>query len=146
MKYLLDTLVVSEFIRKKPAEKVIAWLDNQEESCLYLSCLTVAELRKGYYKLAHSDLRHGTKERAEKVGAWIQKLEERFEDRILPIDEMVLGVWANLCGRAEAEGRKLPVVDSLLVATTEWYHLKIVTRNVADFKNCLNTVKLFNPY
>lgn len=146
MKYLLDTVVVSEYIRRKPVQKVIDWLDAQEESHLCLSGVTIAELKKGYYKLAHSDPNHGTKERAEKVGVWIQRVEERFDDRILAVDKTLLDTWANLCGRAEAEGRKLAVLDSLLVATAELYNLTVVTRNVADFKNCLNTVKLYDPY
>jgi len=146
VKYLLDTLVVSEYIRRKPVQKVIEWLDEQQESQLCISNVTIAELKKGYYKLAHSDPSHGTKERAKKVGIWIQKVEERFEDRILAVDSSLLDVWAKLCGQAEVGGRKLPVLDSLLVATAERYNLTVVTRNVDDFKNCLETVKLYNPY
>ncbi|NJN45341.1 MAG: type II toxin-antitoxin system VapC family toxin [Candidatus Competibacteraceae bacterium] len=146
MKYLLDTLVVSEYIRKNPVRKVIDWLDKQDETCLCISCLTVAELKKGYYKLAHSDPNHGTKERAGKVGKWIRTLEDRFDERVLPVDAVLLDHWANLCGKAASEGRKLPVIDSLLVATAETYNLTVVTRNVSDFKNCLNAVKIYDPY
>ena len=146
MKYLLDTLVVSEYIRKRPVQKVIDWLDEQEEPYLFISSLTMAELKKGYYKLLYGNPNHDTRERAEKVGIWIQRVEERFDGRIIAVDSSLFDVWANLCGRAEAEGRKLPVFDSLLVATAEKYNLTVVTRNVADFKNCLNTVKLYDPY
>ena len=146
MKYLLDTVVVSEYIRRKPAQKVIDWLDTQEESHLYISSVTIAELKKGYYKLTHSDPDHGNKERAAKIGLWIQKVEDRFEERVLAVDAALWDAWASLCGRAEAEGRKLTVLDSLLVATAEHHNLTVVTRNVADFKNCLSTVSLYDPY
>jgi len=146
VRYLLDTVVVSEYIRRKPIQKVIDWLDAQEESHLCVSSVTIAELKKGYYKLAHSDPNHGTKERAEKIGVWIQKVEQRFDERILALDAALLDIWADLCGRAEADGRKLAVLDSLLVATAKHYNLTVVTRNIADFRNCLNTVKLYDPY
>jgi predicted nucleic acid-binding protein len=101
---------------------------------------------KSYYKLAHSDPSHGTRERAENVSVWIQTVEERFDDRILAVDAAVLDVRAKLCGQAEAEGRKLPVLDCLLVATAEQHHLTVVTRNVIDFRNCLEAVRLYDPY
>lgn len=145
MNYLLDTLVVSEYIRRKPVRKVIDWLDNQRESSLYLSSLTVAELKKGCYKLFYSSKQDDIN-RAEKINNWIKKVETRFEERLVPVDEAVLNLWAKLCGQAEAEGRKLPVFDSFLVATAEKNDFTIVTRNVSDFKNCLATVKLYDPY
>lgn len=146
MKYLLDTLVVSEYIRKRPDLNVINWLDQQAESNLFISELTVAELKKGYYKLAFSNPDHGTQQRAKKIGDWINKLEERFASRTLSVDAPLLEAWANLCGKAAAEGRKLPVIDSLLTATADKYHLVVVTRNIADFKNCSTAVKIYNPY
>ena len=145
MNYLLDTLVVSEYIRRKPVKSVIDWLDDQIESSLYLSSLTIAELKKGSYKLSYSS-KKSESNRAKKIDDWIMKLEKRFEDRIIPVNESVLDTWASLCGQAESEGRKLPVVDSLLVATAERGNFVIVTRNVADFKNCKATVELYDPY
>ena len=146
VKYLLDTVVVSEYIRRKPVQSVIDWLDEQEESHLYISSVTIAELKKGYYKLAYREPSYGAMERTKKIGLWIEKVQERFDNRILPIDKALLSIWANLCGQAEAQGRKLPIIDSLLVASAMHFDLMIITRNVADFKNCLNTVRIYNPY
>lgn len=144
--YLLDTLVISEYLRKKPAKKVIDWLDEQDEHSLYISCLTIAELKKGYYKLQSKAASVGDSRRAEKINAWIQKLEERFQDRIVQIDAELLELWATICGRSEAEGKKLPVLDSLLVATAQTHGLTAVTRNVGDFENCSKSIKIYNPY
>lgn len=84
--YLLDTLVVSEYIRKKPFRKAINWLDDQDEQGLFISALTIAELKKGYYKLAQMPPANGNRERARKISRWIHTLEQRFQERILAID------------------------------------------------------------
>ena len=144
--YLLDTAVISEYLRKQPAKKVIDWLDGQEESSLYISCLTIAELKKGYYKLQSKSKSADEKKRAEKINTWIANLEKRFQDRIIHIDTELLELWAIICGRSEAEGRTLPVIDSLLVATAQTHGLTAVTPNVADFQNCSASLKIYNPY
>ena len=146
--YLLDTPVVSEYLRKKPSKKVIDWLDQQDEHSLYISCLTIAELKKGYYKLQSKASSAGENRRAEKINAWIQKLERQFQDRIVQIDTELLELWAIICGRSEAEGKKLPVLDSLLVSAAQTHGMTVVTRNVTDFENCSKSLslKIYNPY
>lgn len=144
--YLLDTMVVSEYLKKNPSQKVIGWLDKQEEHTLYISCLTIAELKKGYHKLKAKAKSKRDYDIVEKIGTWIQKLESRFEDNIIPIDTELLNLWATFCGQAAARGKRLPIIDSLLVATAETHGLTAVTRNIADFENCSKSVKLYNPY
>lgn len=146
MRYLLDTVVISEYIRKRPIQKVIDWLDEQDEQSLFISLLTISELRKGYYKLAKGKPNSGNRERAKKILAWIQVVERRFQERILGVDAELLDVWAKMCGLAEAKGRKLPIFDSLLAATAEKHNLIVVTRNIVDFQNCSDTIELHNPY
>lgn len=143
MKYLLDTSVISEYVRKKPAPQVIAWLDAQDEQCLFISSLTLAELKKGFHKLqSNAD----DAWRVEQLGIWLQRVERRFDNRIVGLDERVLDLWAMLCGESEAAGKKLPVVDSLLVATAQVHAMVAVTRNVADFRRCSDTVTILNPF
>ena len=103
--------VVSEYLKRKPSIKVIEWLDAQDEHSLYISCLTIAELRKGYYKLESSAVSEQESRRAVKISDWIQKLEERFAGRSVEVDNDVLEIWASMCGRSEAEGNKLPVIE-----------------------------------
>ncbi|MEE9397762.1 MAG: hypothetical protein V3V31_12195 [Methylococcales bacterium] len=102
--------------------------------------------REVYYKLKQKNSSHGNDERAKKIRVWIEKVEERFQDRTVSIDMELLDNWANLCGSSEAEGKKLPVLDSLLVATAQIHSMVVVTRNVADFQNCSKTLRIFNPY
>lgn len=145
MMYLLDTSVVSEYLKKKPSRKVIKWLDAQDEHSLYISRLTVAELRKGYHKLENRTVSTREIKRAAKISAWIKELEERFRDRNLDVDNDVLEKWAAICGRSEAEGNKLPVMDSLLAASALAHDLTVVTLNEADFMRCSGAVKIYNP-
>lgn len=146
MNYLLDTCIVSEYLKKKPSKKVIGWLDQQDERSLYLSCLVIAELQKGYYILQNTKPVRANKARAIKIGGWIRRIEKRFEGRIAAIDPILLNAWSSLCGSAEAEGKKLPVIDSLIAVTAQLHGMVIVTRNVDDFKNCSEDLEIFDPY
>jgi predicted nucleic acid-binding protein len=146
MNYLLDTCIVSEYLKKKPSQKVIGWLDNQDERNLYLSCLAIAELRKGYYKLRIKEPAHDNKARAQKISNWINHLEERFKGRIVAIDAILLNAWASLCGHSEADGKKLPIIDSLITVTAQLHRMVIVTRNIDDFKNCSEEIDILDPY
>ncbi len=146
MTYLLDTCIVLEYLKKQPAQKVIDWLAQQDERALYLSCLTIAEMKKGYYKLQDKNPAYESRARAKRINGWIQRLEERFSDRTITLDADVLSDWASLCGKSEAEGKSLPVIDSLIAATASHHDMVVVTRNVSDFENCSEALEIFNPY
>lgn len=139
MSYLLDTCVLSEYTKKNPNSQVIDWLDGQEEAGLLISILSIAEIRKGIIRITDSQ-----PNRANKLRIWVEKLQTRFIDRILPLDEEILNSWAVICGKSEAKGVKLPIMDSLIAATAYEYQLTIVTRNVTDFN--FSTVKVFSPW
>ena len=139
MSYLLDTCVLSEYTKKNPNSQVIDWLDGQEEAGLLISILSIAEIRKGIIRITDSQ-----PNRANKLRIWVEKLQTRFIDRILPLDEEILNSWAVICGKSEAKGVKLPIMDSLIAATAYEYQLTIVTRNVTDFD--FSTVKVFSPW
>ncbi|MEL6815906.1 MAG: type II toxin-antitoxin system VapC family toxin [Cyanobacteria bacterium J06598_3] len=146
MNYLVDTCVISEYLKKQPTQKVINWLDAQDERTLYLSSVTIAELKKGYFKLVNKEETPENKHKAKKIRRWIQQLEQRFESRMVGVDAEVLAEWAQLCGQAEAMGNKLPVVESLLTATASVHGLIVVTRHIADFERCDSALDIFNPF
>jgi len=83
--YLLDTCVLSEYTKKNPNSQVIDWLDGQEEAGLLISILSIAEIRKGIIRITDSQ-----PNRANKLRIWVEKLQTRFIDRILPLDEEIL--------------------------------------------------------
>ena len=128
MSWLLDTCALSEYAKKAPAPKVIAWLDDQDEASLFISVITLGEIEKGILKLRATD-----KRRSQKLTAWLGKVEQRFAGRILPLDTAALHVWAQLAALAELAGQPLPVMDSLMMATAQCHGLTVVTRNVQDF-------------
>jgi toxin FitB len=136
--YLLDTCLLSELLRKEPRSSVVAWLKGQSEQELYVSVLTLGELRKGIAKLA-SDVRR------RELESWVDRdLKGRFGARLLGVDEGIATAWGSLCGEAERRGQPLPVIDSLLAATAQVRQLVVATRNVDDFERCGATV--VNPW
>jgi hypothetical protein len=139
MNYLLDTCVLSEYVKKKPNFQVIQWLDEQNEDSLFISILTIAELKKGIIKIKKSQA-----SRYQKLNNWLLKIEQRFAGRILPLNKNILDTWATICGESEAKGKKLPIMDSLIASTATQHNLIIVTRNIDDFKFSSN--QLFNPW
>ena len=138
MSWLLDTCALSEYVRKAPAPAVIRWLDEQDESSLFISVISLGEIEKGILKLRASDPR-----RSQKLTAWLGKVEQRFAGRILPLDAAALHVWAQIAATAELAGQPLPVMDGLLMATAQCHGLTVVTRNVQDFTLY---PQVFNPW
>lgn len=135
MSYLLDTNVISELIKMTPNEHVIAWVNRVAEFDLYLSAITIGELRKGVEKLDKSN-------KKTRLLFWLeQDLIERFADRILNIDVAVAERWGRLLVQTK---KTLPAIDSLIAATALHHDLCLVTRNVDDFN--IPTLELFNPW
>lgn len=138
MSWLLDTCALSEYVKKTPAPEVITWLDEQDETSLFISVITLGEIEKGILKLRATDPR-----RSQKLTAWLGKVEQRFASRILPLDTAALHAWAQFAAQAELAGRTLPVMDGLIMATAQCHGLTVVTRNVQDFGLF---PQVFNPW
>jgi len=138
MKYLLDTCVVSEVVKKEPNPAVIRWLDTGDEGRMYLSVLTLGELIKGITKLPIGEKR-------EKLQSWVRNdLAVRFGPRLVEIDTEIARAWGMLLGEAEKRGEKLPVIDSLIAVSASVHDLIVVTRNVQDMARC--QARVFNPW
>ncbi len=124
MSYLLDTNVLSELRRKAPNDRVVNWMAQRPASTLYLSVLTLGELRKGVEGLTDAGRRAALLD-------WLEtELPAFFTGRILPVDAQVADRWGRLVAAA---GRPLPAIDSLIGATAAHYGLSLVTRNVRDY-------------
>lgn len=143
--YQLDTSIVSEYSKRRPAREILDWVEGQHEQRLFLSCLTIAELHKGLVKLETRAQSQDEFRRASKIKRWIEKVEDRFEGRVLPISQNVLTTWARLCGNSEARGTTLPVIDSLLAASAIASQLSLVTTNVQDFRKYSPELEVISP-
>ena len=123
MSWLVDTNVISEIRKGRRCHPgVRAWWDGVEETGLYLSALSLGEIRQGIERLRPRDAG-----RAVALEDWLADVAAAFGPRILGIDRAVAEAWGRL-----AAGRSLPVVDSLLAATALVRGLVLVTRNEAD--------------
>jgi len=136
--FLLDTNVISELIKPLPEANVTTWIERIDESLLYLSVLTLGEIRRGIAVLPQS-------RRRAILEAWLDKeLRARFEDRILAIDLEVADRWGLLTAAARTNGIVLPVIDGLLAATALEHNLTLVTRDTGQIPSM--GVAVFNPW
>jgi predicted nucleic acid-binding protein len=136
--FLLDTNCISELVRVKPEPHVIQWLESADEGLLYLSVLTLGEIRKGLAALPQGI-------RRTRLETWLEiDLQTRFSGRILPVDAPVADRWGLLAAQAKAKGVVLPVIDGLLAATAVHYNLTVVSRNIGDFAGA--QVPVLNPW
>lgn len=136
--FLVDTNVVSELIKPTPEPRVVSWMNATDESLLFLSVLTIGEIRKGINSLPLGHKRA-------LLESWIgNDLALRFAQRILPIDFEIAERWGLLSAQAKAAGVLLPVIDGLIAATAMHHNLTLVTRNTRDVR--MEGVNVFNPW
>jgi predicted nucleic acid-binding protein len=136
--FLLDTNVLSELVRPKPEAKVTRWIDATDEELLFLSVLTLGEIRKGVVLLARSARRTA-------LEAWLRSdLPLRFSGRILKVDQEIADRWGQVSGLTSAKGAHVAVIDGLLAATAAQHNLTLVTRNTKDV--AATGVPVFNPW
>lgn len=135
MRFLLDTNVISE-ARKGPRcdPNVSNWYSGVEESQLYVSALTIGEIRRGIELIRRHDV-----EQAKVLYSWLEKVMQRFSARILAVDARVADTWGKLSAI-----RPVPVVDGILAATAVVHDLTLVTRNESDVAEL--GVQVLNPF
>ena len=134
MSFLIDTCAVSELVKPRPSREVSEWFDAATPTALYLSVLTLGEIRKGIEKLPDG-------RRRAKIVAWLTaELPSWFEGRVLPVDSGVADTWGRLMARAKS----VPAIDGLLAATALHHGFRVVTRNESDF--AATGVETVNPW
>ncbi len=138
MSFLLDTNVVSEWVKPRPNPGVVTWLAGADEDSVFISVITLAELRYGIERMPAGN-------RRKRLDDWLcSELPLRFEDRVLPIDGATADSWGKLMARRRAAGRPISVSDAFIAATVEVHGLTLVTRNAADFEPTLKGI--INPW
>ena len=137
MRTLVDTCVLSEVQRRHGNPQVRARLEAIDQADLYLSVLTLGELKKGIEKL-----RASRKKRS--LTDWFDQLTLHSPRRILPVDHETAVIWGEVAAKCERKGRAIPAVDGLIAATALRHGLHLMTRNTADFEP--TGVLLINPW
>ena len=127
MKYLVDTCVISEIVKPCPNKSLLEWLRDTPSDRLYLSVLTIGEIRKGIAKLPSSKKKANLSE-------WLNTLIEDYKDQILPVDLIVSENWGEMQSSAEKKGLSLPTIDGLIASIARTHNLVLVTRNESDFQ------------
>lgn len=137
MTFLMDTNAVSEWVKPQPNPGLMAWMEATDEDRVYLSVITLVELRYGIERLSASKKRN-------RLEDWLEnELPLRFEERILGIDSGIAHACGKMIARRESLGRPLEVMDALLAATAEVHRLTVVTRNDSDFEG---VAQCWNPW
>jgi hypothetical protein len=135
LSYLVDTNVLSELRRPRPHPGVRDWFAQRPAATLFLSVLTLGEIRKGVQRVADPRRRRA-------LSDWLEAdLPAFFTGRVLVVDAAVADRWGRLVAEA---GRPLPAIDSLLAATAAAHGLVLVTRNLRDFAGL--PVEVFSPW
>jgi predicted nucleic acid-binding protein len=138
VRLLLDTNVLSEVTKPSPDANVLGWLDRLDEDRTFISVVSIAEIRRGVALMDEG-------RRRDSLTEWLaRELPQRFEQRVLPVDEAVALAWGDLLGVAKRRGRGLSSMDGLIGATAIAQSLTLATRNIKDFDGF--GIDLYNPW
>lgn len=138
MRYLLDTNVLSELVKPRPHDRVRKWIDAQRPFDLGLSVLSLGEVEQGIARLPAGARRAA-------LSRWARvELPAQFVGRLFGVEAAVAVAWGALSAQARQDGRPLPVMDGLLLATAQVNALTFVTRNLADCAH--RGVSVYDPW
>lgn len=137
MRYLLDTNIISNITKPSPSTSLIAWVEEQVDDDLYISSLTIAEIRRGVLETPRG-------KRRDQLEAWFSGPEgpqALFAGRVLSFDEAAALVWARLMAEGRAKGRSRSALDTIIAAIAEANACVVVTDNEKDFED----MEIVNP-
>ena len=137
IRYLLDTNIISNATKPAPSPSLLAWMAEQPDENLFISSLTIAEIRRGM-------LEKPAGRKRDALQAWFAGPEgppALFAGRVLPFDEKAALVWASLMADSKAKGRSRNALDAIIAATAQANDCVVVTDNEKDFVD----VEVVNP-
>ena len=138
MKFLVDTNVVSEWLKPRPEPRVVSWLADVGEDRVFLSVVSLAEIRYGIDAMSAG-------RRREQLASWLEDdLPARFEGRILNIDQHVALAWGQVRARSKKAGVPIATMDAFFAATAQTYGLTLVSRDTGDFR--ATGIELYDPW
>jgi toxin FitB len=136
--FLIDTNVVSEFVKPEPSLRVKRWFEVADPESLFASVITVGEIRLGIENLPAGKRRAALEQ-------WLEEgVPEWFQANLLPVTKAIADRWGQVTIQAKRKGIIIATADGLIVATAMQHGLTLVTRNVKDFGGI--EVPVFNPW
>jgi predicted nucleic acid-binding protein len=136
--FLVDTNVISEFVRPQPDARVVGWLDATDPAILFASVVTLGEIRLGIEALPLS-------KRRTELELWLEEgVPEWFEANLLPVTKAIADRWGRMTIQAKKRGATITTSDGLIGATALEHNLTVVTRNIRDFAG--TGVEILNPW
>jgi toxin FitB len=138
LSYLLDTCVISEFIKPHPEPKVVDWLNTTDPDQVFLSAVTIGEIQFGISNRPPSN-------RRTELEIWLnESLFPQFTNRILTLDADIFLTWGQMTAQQRQQGKPMSVMDSLIAAVALQHRMVLVTRNISDFS--ATGLSLLNPW
>jgi tRNA(fMet)-specific endonuclease VapC len=138
LKYLIDTNIISEIISKQPNQNVLDFFNTLDSKNLYLSVITIGELKYGIDRLPDS-------KRKTQLNKWFETLLIKYQPNIIDIDIETMIIWSNINKQTKEKGITLTIMDSLIASSALNHNLILVTRNIKDFYHIKN-ITLLNPF
>lgn len=129
-RFLLDTNIISDVVKPRPSDAVLTWLSAQRDANLFVSALTIAEIRRGILEMPKGKRRSA-------LEAWVEGPEgpqSLFAGRVLAFDEEAAAIWARLMAEGKAAGRPRSALDMMIAATAEAHDCIVVSLNTKDFE------------
>jgi len=138
LKYLLDTNIISEFISKKPNQKVLDFIESLNEDDIFLSVITIGEIKFGVEKVE-------SQRKKEDLLDWLENsLLQRFDNKIVNIDIEIMLKWGEMNQYLKTIGKPIPIMDSLIASTCKAKNFTLITRNEKDFYSF--DIEIINPF
>lgn len=137
MSFILDTNIISELRKPKPAQEVLDWFSRVDENSLYLSVLTIGEIQNGINQLKNSRQRQD-------LEIWLETIKDEYKNQLIPVSTEIAEKWGALNAACRKTGKTLPVIDGLIAATAYVRGAILVTRNTEDFED--SGIRLMNPW
>jgi predicted nucleic acid-binding protein len=138
LNYLIDTNIISEIISKQPNKQVLDFFNHISDTNIYLSVITIGEIRYGIDRLVAS-------KRKIQLEEWFQDLLQKYQHNIITIDINSMLIWADINATNKSQGITLSIMDSLIASSALSHNLTLVTRNTKDFYN-ISSLKIINPF
>jgi toxin FitB len=134
MRFLLDTVIVSELRKRRPDGGVLRWIGKQKDDQLFISVVTLGEIERGIEKRRKND-----PDFADELLAWVESLIRFYSDRVIPVSPVIARRWGRLSAQLGHDG-----ADLLIAATAQEHGLAVVTRNTSHFEPA--GVVVVNPW